>query len=87
MTRDNVRHCEVEGKIVKKNSPIHGRTLSQTCGRSPGIGLQKFEDIGIDADRENEVDRPGPQVQEPAQQIQGTQSMGLRQQNLKTALV
>ncbi len=86
-TSDNIGECDSRSWGIKtKKAPAHGRKPPQTRERSPGIGLQKFEDIGIDADRKNEVDRPGPQVQEPAQQVQGTQPMGLRQKNLKPAL-
>ena len=54
--------------------------------RLPGIGLEEFEHIGIDANWQDQVDRPGPQVQEPAQQVQGPQPMSLRQKNLKRSV-
>ena len=45
----------------------------------PGVCLEKFKDVRIDPDGQDEVDGPGPKVQEPAQQVQGPQSVGLRQ--------
>lgn len=44
--------------------------------------LQQLEYVREDADRESQVDSPGSEVKEPAEQLQGSQSVHLAQQYL-----
>lgn len=45
--------------------------------------LQQLEYVREDADRESQVDGPGSEVKEPAEQLQGSQSVHLAQQYLR----
>lgn len=48
-----------------------------------GGRLQELEHVGEDAHRERQVDGPGAQVQEAAQQLQGAEAVGLAEQHLQ----
>ena len=49
----------------------------------PRGGLEKLEDVRKDADGQGQVDGPGPEVKEAAEEVEGSQAVRLRQQHLQ----
>ena len=49
-----------------------GPDENQQRAQLPGAGLQQLQHVREDSHTEGQVDRPGPEVKESAQQVQGS---------------